>query len=375
MPRRSPAFLVAALSAFILSPVSGRAGEFVDAAGRHVVVPVRVERVLAANEAAAVFLFALAPEKLIGWPQPLAAAARAYLPAKFAALPVTGRLTGAEPTLDADRVARWRPGLILDWANPSPAARALADRITQETRVATILLDPGFQDMPSQLRRVGLVIGAQKRGRDLAEQAADMINELRGTLLTRSPTKRPRVYYGLGADGLSSGSVENAAIDEVGAINVAASAGPRRITRGELLAWNPSIVIAESKSFYDALRRDPDFASLAAVREHRVYLAPRLPFGWLDRPDGINRLIGLDWLSALFYPKKYGVGFSSKLRLFYATYYGIKLSDKALTTLYRGTGMRLAATAVPSALPGSANAPFAGPKLGPALAPSPNFKY
>jgi len=29
------------------------------------------------------------------------------------------------------------------------------------------------------------------------------------------------------------------------------------------------------------------------VRTGRVHLAPRLPFGWVDLPPSVNRLIGL----------------------------------------------------------------------------------
>ncbi len=373
MPFRFRAFLFSILLGLGLFPLSGGAAELVDAAGRHVVLPARVERILAANEAAAVFVLALAPKRLVGWPQRLSAAALAYLPAKYAALPVTGRLTGAAPTASAETVARFHPDLIIDWGRPTPAERARVDRIAIETRVPTLLLDPGFQNMPSQLRHVGRAIGAAKRSRDLAERAADIINGLRGTLLTRSPTKPPRVYFGLGRDGLStagSGSETAAAIAEAGAIDLAARGGRRQMTRAELLHSNPSIVIAQKRSFYNALRRDPDYRNLKAVREHHVYLAPALPFGWLDRPDGINRLIGLDWLSAIFYPQKYSLDFSTKVRRFYQKFYGMKPSDKALAALLRGAGVRAAAPMVSNA----AGAPLFGPP--PNFAPTlpPNLK-
>ena len=41
---------------------------------------------------------------------------------------------------------------------------------------------------------------------------------------------------------------------------------------------------------------------MRAVREKRVYLAPTAPFGWIDRPPSLNRVIGLKWLAGLFYP-------------------------------------------------------------------------
>jgi hypothetical protein len=38
--------------------------------------------------------------------------------------------------------------------------------------------------------------------------------------------------------------------------------------------------------------------ALRAVQQHRAYIAPDVPFGWLDEPPSINRLLGLAVLSA-----------------------------------------------------------------------------
>jgi iron complex transport system substrate-binding protein len=34
------------------------------------------------------------------------------------------------------------------------------------------------------------------------------------------------------------------------------------------------------------------WASVAAVRAGRVHLSPKMPFGWVDFPPSVNRLIG-----------------------------------------------------------------------------------
>jgi len=39
---------------------------------------------------------------------------------------------------------------------------------------------------------------------------------------------------------------------------------------------------------------------LRAVRERRLVQAPGLPFGWVDSPPSVNRLLGLMWLPVLF---------------------------------------------------------------------------
>src|SRR5207245_11217967 len=97
MPLRSPtAWLTVLLLVLLAGPV--RAAGFVDAAERYVVVPDRVGRVMTANPPADVLVFVLAPEKLLGWSAPLSRGQRAYLPAKFARLPVVGELTRPNPS-------------------------------------------------------------------------------------------------------------------------------------------------------------------------------------------------------------------------------------------------------------------------------------
>ena len=58
-----------------------------DAAGRRVEVPTRIERVYAAGGPASLLVYALAPEKLLGWVRPLTPDERAYPSARFAELP------------------------------------------------------------------------------------------------------------------------------------------------------------------------------------------------------------------------------------------------------------------------------------------------
>ena len=58
----------------------------VDSAGRRVEVPAKIERIFAAGAPAGVFIYTLAPEKLLNWNLPLAAEQRAYMPARYSEL-------------------------------------------------------------------------------------------------------------------------------------------------------------------------------------------------------------------------------------------------------------------------------------------------
>ena len=70
----------------------------------------------------------------------------------------------------------------------------------------------------------------------------------------------------------------------------------------QVLAWDPDTIVTWDDASTDAVRTDPAWAGVAAVKHGRVYLSPGLPFGWIDRPPSLNRLIGLRWLAGVFYP-------------------------------------------------------------------------
>jgi iron complex transport system substrate-binding protein len=340
---------------FVATP--GWTAGFVDSAERYVVVPDQVRRVMPAGQPAAVLVFVLAPEKLIGWSQPLSRAQRTYLPAKSARLPVIGQLTGPNPTATVESVFRLRPDLIIDSGPVTQEAAMLADQIQEQTRVPYILLDGGIQQSSVMLESIGAILGVAERGQALAYEVRQAIDGVRGRLLIKSATERPLIYYGRGADGLETGlagSQVMAAIDQVGVVNLAARLGQgerTRVTREQILKWNPAVIIAQQPSFYNALQRDRGWRGLAAVADKRIYLAPQDPFGWIDDPAGVNRIIGLPWLTSLFYPDVYQEDLRVIVRDFYDKFYGVKLTDRQLEGLVRRAGARPSETRSPIDVP------------------------
>ncbi|MBV9858725.1 MAG: ABC transporter substrate-binding protein [Alphaproteobacteria bacterium] len=340
------------LLGFVAVPVG--AADFTDSAQRRVVLPDRIGRVMAANPSAEVLVFALAPDKLAGWTRPLGSMQRPYVPARFANLPVTGRITGPNPTATIDTVRRLRPDLVIDAGMLTPERIALADAIQQQTGVPCILVDDSIQRTPTILRAIGVVLGVADRGNDLATFAEHAIVGLRGRLLIRPADDRPRVYYGRRPDGLETalpGSPAGEDINEAGAINVAAGLGRDArilVSRDQLRGWDPNVIIAEDRSFYDALLRDPLWRNLDAVRYKRIYLAPANPFGWIDDPPGINRLIGLYWLSSVLYPDMSQEDLRSTVRDFYDKFYGMKLTDAQIEGLLRLAEARVGETRRPT---------------------------
>lgn len=301
-----------ALQALALAPCwtaagAAEGGSLVTAIGTPP-APERVLRVFAAGTPASVLCYVLAPHKLVGWPQPLAPAHLRYIAPAQRELPFVGRLASRGSTVSLEALLALKPDLILDAGTIDPNYRSAAERVAAQTGLPYLLVDGRLADSARQLREVGRLLGVAARGEALAAQVEASFAQVARLRDATPPAQRPSVYYGRGADGLETGlagSINMEAIEFAGARNVAAAAGRGGLTRvsvEQILAWNPDLLLTQDEHFAQRLRSDPLWQALPAVRAGRVHRAPALPFGWLDGPPGVNRVLGLRWLLGRLYP-------------------------------------------------------------------------
>lgn len=334
MPFRLPVAAALSLLLLTMAAAPADAADFVDAAGRHVLLPEHVSRVLPAERNAEAMVFALAPDKLVGTSRRLGRAA-----------PLGWRPRGNPASMAATAV-QLRADLIIDAGRATPDRAAFADQVMRQSGIPYILVDDSFARIPRSMRSIGTIVGADYRhNRDLWRYAEHAIAALRGQLLIVPANGRPRVYYARGFDGLTTalpGSPAGEAIAEAGAINVARPAGASSeapVSPAQLLAWNPEIIIADGPRAYNAMRRNRLWRGLLAVRNGRVYLEPTYPFGWIEGPSGVNRLIGLYWLSSLFYPTTLQEDMRATTCDFYDKFYRIRLTNGQLEKMVRAAGI------------------------------------
>src|SRR3954471_15261392 len=192
------------LLALLLLAIGGsgaRSAEVIDAAGRRVIVPAGIGRVMAAGPTAEVLVLVLAPDKLAGLGRE---PRRGALPPRFARVPVVQWRPDGNPANMAEAALRLRPEVIVDASGATPERAAYADAVQQLTGLPYILVDDSFARTPGMLRAVGTLLGVTARAGDLALWAEHAIAGLRGRLLVEPTSKRPHVYYGRGASGLET---------------------------------------------------------------------------------------------------------------------------------------------------------------------------
>ncbi|MEY3553540.1 MAG: hypothetical protein RL735_1888 [Pseudomonadota bacterium] len=330
----------AALSAL---PFPARAArDFVDSAGRRIQIPDRIQKVFGAGGPAAIAIYSLRPDVLAGWPRPPYPEERPYIAPVARDLPEVGLITGRGDTLNLENLLRAAPDLIIDFGSVRDTYVSLAERVQERSRIPYALIDGRFESTPKALRMLGDLLDARARAEELAAYAENLFTRVDKLLATKPESQRPRVYLARGPNGLETGlkgSINTEIIERAGGQNVAVSNDGRRgianISPEQLLLWDPNIVITWDRIFFANLaqKKDPLWQNIRAVREGRVYLAPTAPFGWIDRPPSLNRLIGLAWLAHVLHGADFPLDIADEARRFYRLFYQVDMSEAQLSNL------------------------------------------
>jgi len=145
-----------------------------------------------------------------------------------------------------------------------------------------------------------------------------------------------RIYFTRSLDGLETGlagSIHSEVIELLGCENVAKQAGHKgigQVSLEQLMVWQPDYLLTQDLEFVELANTAAQWQALTAVQAGRVYCAPKLPFGWLDGPPGINRLLGILWLMALLEDRLTGQQLQDEVAEFFTLFYRSETSPERL---------------------------------------------
>jgi iron complex transport system substrate-binding protein len=328
------------LAAALLAPRGARAETVTDGAGRLVPVPTLVARVFPAGPPAAIMLYTLAPDMLLGWTRANGPEEREFLLPDVGSRPEIGRLTGRGNTANLEAVLSLKPDLILDSGYVSDTYVSLADRVQQQTGIAYALLDGSFGGTANAYRVLGALINRRDAAEGLARYTEETMKSISSRVDAIPKDRRPRVYFARGPRGLETGlggSITAETIEFL-AQNVAGGTrgGLGTVSIEQVLVWNPEVIVTIDQDFAAKVYDDPGWAPIEAVRRHRVHLSPKLPFGWVDFPPSVNRLIGLRWLAKILYPDLFPEDLHALTRTFYDNFYHVNVTDAQIDRVLAG---------------------------------------
>jgi hypothetical protein len=287
----------------------------------------KIDKVLSAGNPSDVLLLSVAPQKMVGLAGfNMASPGGKLFPAEQQTLPTIGKIAGKGSTLSAEKIVALQPNVIIDVGNVTPNYIDQAKHTFAQTGVPYLLLDGRLSATPNTLRELGKWLGVEQ----LTEQQAQYVEETLKSAVDSSGVLHQSAYLARSADGLQTGqkgSIHTEAMELVGLRNVVEGGhkGLTQVSMEQLLLWNPDIILTQYAEFFQTIKNNPQWSQLSAVKNQHVFFIPNQPFGWLDSPPSLNRLLGVRWLQHLLSNKPMA-DFAPEVQRFYKLFYHIDLS-------------------------------------------------
>lgn len=320
--------------------------EITDMAGRTVVVPDEIETVFSSSTVTAIFMYTLAPDKLLGWNYELNELEKSIILEEYHDLPNFGM----GDSINYEAVIAADPTIAVNVGTINDKMISDCDKLSKSLGVPVVAVDGDLSASAEAYRFMGELLGEEEQAEKLASYAEKTFADIEKMEVPED--KKVRIYYGNGEDSLETapaGSAHGQIIDMVNAVNVAdleMGEGSRvQISAEQLLAWDPDVIVVNGEpkadtsgaSAAEAILANPDYASLKAEQDQQVYGTPNTPFSWMDRPMGPNRIVGIRWLSGLIYPEYLNYNVDEEVKEFFDLFYHVQLTDEKLENIYSGT--------------------------------------
>ena len=328
---------------------TGETREITDMAGRKVTVPAAedIESVFSTGPVAAIFMYMVAPDKLLGWNYELNDVEKSIILEKYHDLPNFGM----GDAISYEAVIAANPTIALNCGKINDAMVSDCDALSESLGIPVIAVDNELNNSAEAFRFMGELLGVEDHAEELAEYSEKIFTDI-AALADIPEDEKVSVYFGNGEDSLETaprGSQHAQILDAVNVTNdgdLELGDGSRvQISAEQLLAWDPDVIVVNGEpkadksgnSAAEDILNNPDYASLKAVQDNKVYGTPNAPFSWVDRPAGPNRLIGMRWLSAVVYPEYIKCDVNEEIREFFNLFYHVDLSDEQLENVLKGT--------------------------------------
>lgn len=239
-------------------------------------------------------------------------------------------VSGPDFVPNVEQVLSLNPDVVIQWGDKG-------DDIVAPLRNAglkVILLKYGTQeDLEAWINIFGDLLDKKTQAQAiLATMAKD--RQTVESIAAANTTKAPRAMYFYNTPETKV-SADNTYMDFwitlAGGKNVARGAGKGTsvaVTKEQILTWDPEVLVlgnfdaATPQEIYD----NPNWASLSAVKNKRVYKAPIGGFSW-DPPCNESNLMWL-WVSEIFYPEaKLDLDLRGRIRETYQSLYAYDVTD------------------------------------------------
>lgn len=264
------------------------------------------QRVFATMPALTALLELLYPQGMIGLNYQPYPEDKEFMPQEVANLPVLG----LKERLNYEALVALKPDIIIF---PKPLDKAMT-KPYEELGIKIVEASVEFKDIEESIRLYSQHLGVKERADKLLafhHKTKNLLDELRTKI-----SKKPRIYFAFGVEGLQSICASKAHQGDDLALHI----GGENVIKCEefdyyqrlvpmnfeqIIAFNPEVVFVREIALYEELMNNPNttWQRIDAIKNKRVYYAPSTPSNWLHRPPSVMRIIGYPWAFSQIHPE------------------------------------------------------------------------
>lgn len=321
-----------------------------DMANRTVTVPSHIEKVVSTRPSMTKLIYMIAPDKLAGIDSEWRDYELKYVPDEYKNIPAIGCWNGKKDASYEEFIAVNPDVVIQDISDDSNDMKVVEERQKNFANIPVVATKDSvyITEMSESIKFLGTLLGVEDKANSLNDFNEKYLSIVKETSEKIPNNERKTVYYARDENGLNTAgpnSPHSQLISLVGGVNVANVSGAEEddfsVSIEQVISWNPDVIITCDVDFYKNVYNNPSWASINAVKNHQVYLAPNSPSNWFDMPPSVNIIMGIPWTAKVIYPDKYSdIDLIDATTEFYSEFYHYDLSDDEAKQLLLDSGLK-----------------------------------
>jgi len=328
----------------VLGPARQSQGrEITDMFGKKVSVSDHPRKVYSSSPPVTYMLYALDPSMLAGLNFPVREWEKRYLRKSMQELPILGGWFGQGGVPNLEMILKVNPEIVVSSTYDSAMSRKVDETMKKMPMPAIHVTLNSLPDYPGAFSYLGLVLGRKARGEELAAYTRRTLSQMSALAVSIPAKQKVSVYYAEGVDGLSTecdSSPHAELIPLVGGRNVhhcrvGDLMGLEKVSFEQVMLYNPEVILVMEDAFYRKIFSDPLWQRIRAVRNKRVYLIPKQPFNWFDRPPSFMRFLGAKWVAGILYPATYRIDMVKETQDFFRLFFKVNLGPQEAREILR----------------------------------------
>jgi len=302
---------------------------FTDQAGRTVILPAEVNRVVTTwRPGTLLVISAGGRDKIVG--VDTSSQRSEFLTKVFPGitdLPGVGNKKG----LNVEQMVAVKPDVVFIWYGSD--TEPVIQQLESQGIPAFVLIPESLDQMKEAVSLIGEIIGTQEQAQKMIryyDETLAMLEEKVGSI----PEEEKLRVYMVGSSGVFStvpGTMyQHFIIEAAGGINVGAQlqGGFSEVSAEQVVVWNPDVIVAVQYCgcTVDEILRNPQLQTVKAVQNGRVYMFPHSMDPW-DYPEP-RSILGMLWLAHTLYPERMAdVDLLGEVDEFHETFFGVSFTE------------------------------------------------